>query len=180
MSPTPVPLRRIKAERLVLRPTRAADADRAVEIQADWEVTRMLRMASFPPDRQEIGRWFMDHPREWSTGEAYRFAVKLEARMIGLVDIDEIANRQGSLGYWFDRSAWGHSYAFEAAHAVTRFAFAEAGLRRLFSGHAHDNQASGRVLTKLGFVLLDIVPCFSRSRGENIMQHRYALTSARA
>lgn len=163
-----------------MRPTHAADADRAVEIQADWEVARMLRMAPFPPDRQEIGRWFADHPREWSAGEAYRFAVEREARMIGMVDIDEIADRQGSLGYWFDRDSWGRGYACEAARAVTRFAFEEAGLLKLTSGHAHDNEASGRVLTKLGFIPLDTVPCFSRSRGENIMQHRYILTSGGA
>jgi RimJ/RimL family protein N-acetyltransferase len=36
------------------------DADRAFEIQADWEATRMLSMASFPPDGQQIKQWFAD------------------------------------------------------------------------------------------------------------------------
>lgn len=140
----------MKTDRLVLPPTRASDADRAFDIQTDWEVTRMLRMASFPPDRQEIRRWFADHQREWLAGEAYRFAVELEGRMVGLVDVDGIAGREGSLGYWLDRAAWGRGYAFEAAHAVTRFAFEDVGLSKLEAGHAHDNPASGRVLTKLG------------------------------
>jgi ribosomal-protein-alanine N-acetyltransferase len=180
MNRSPTLPRSMKTGRLVLRPTRGSDADRASEIQTDWEVTRMLRMASFPPDRQEIRRWFADHQREWLTGEAYRFAVELEGRMVGVVDVDEIAEREGSLGYWLDRAAWGRGYAFEAAHAVTRFAFDDVGLSKLKAGHAHDNPASGRVLTKLGFSPLDTVQRFSRPRGENIMQRRYVLTSLRA
>jgi ribosomal-protein-alanine N-acetyltransferase len=170
----------MKTDRLVLRPTRGSDADRAFEIQTDWEVTRMLRLASFPPDRQQIRRWSADHQREWSAGEAYRFAVELEETMVGVVDVDGIAEREGTLGYWLDRAAWGHGYAFEAAHAVTRFAFLDVGLSKLRTGHAHDNPASGRVLTKLGFSPLDTVQRFSRPRGETIMQRRYVLTSLRA
>jgi RimJ/RimL family protein N-acetyltransferase len=172
-----IPLRSIRTDRLVLRPTRDSDVDRVFEIQADWEVTRMLSMASFPPDRQEINEWFADHERQWLAGEAYRFAVNLESRMIGIVDIDAIAESEGSLGYWLDRAAWGNGYAFEAAQAVIGFAFQDIGLTALRARHAHDNPASGRVLAKLGFTPLDKGQLFSRARGESIEQYRYKLTS---
>ena len=173
-----IPLRSIRTDRLFLRPTCGSDVDRVFEIQADWDVTRMLSMTPFPPDRQEINAWFADHERQWLAGEAYRFAVTLESRMIGLVDIDAIAEREGSLGYWLDRTAWGNGYAFEAAQAVTRFAFGDLGLDGLRARHAHDNPASGRVLAKLGFTRLDTVRLFSRARGESIEQYRYKLTSS--
>jgi RimJ/RimL family protein N-acetyltransferase len=162
---------------LLLRPTRAADAGRAFEIQTDWEVTRMLSLASYPPDRQEIERWFADHPRQWEVGHAYRFAVVLDEKMVGLVDIDGIGAREGSLGYWFDRAVWRHGYAFEAAHAVTRFAVADVGLLKLKAGHAHDNPASARILSRLGFRRLDSVEHFSRPRNESISRCRYAKLS---
>jgi ribosomal-protein-alanine N-acetyltransferase len=162
----------------VLRPTRASDADRAFEIQSDWDVTRMLSMASFPPDRHEIGQWFADHQRQWVAGEAFRFAVELEQKLVGLVDVDGVAGREGSLGYWFARACWGRGYGFEAAHAVTRFAIEDVGLSTLRAGHADDNQASGRVLIKLGFRPLDTVQLFSRSRGETIAQRRYVLSAS--
>ena len=167
--------RSLRTERLVLRPTIAADADRAFAIQSEWDVTRMLRMASFPPDLQEIRRWFHDQPREWLAGEAYRFAVEQQGRLIGLVDIDEVADRVGSLGYWFDLAAWGHGFAFEAARSAVHFAREDAGFEGLKSGHAVDNVASGRVLAKLGFSFIDTVEVFSRSRGVMIDQRRYAL-----
>jgi [ribosomal protein S5]-alanine N-acetyltransferase len=106
MSMSPILPCSMKTGRLVLRPTRGSDADRAFAIQTDWEVTRMLRMASFPPDRQEIRRWFADHQREWSAGEAFRFAVELAGKMVSVVDVDGIAEGEGSLGYWLDRAAW--------------------------------------------------------------------------
>src|SRR5690242_9249070 len=102
-----IPRQTLKTDRLLLRPSRAADADRAFEIQSDWEVTRMLSLASYPPNRQETEQWFADHQRQWEVGQAYRFAVVLEGNMVGLVDIDEIADREGTLGYWLDRAVWG-------------------------------------------------------------------------
>jgi ribosomal-protein-alanine N-acetyltransferase len=120
-----------------------------------------------------------DHQREWLAGEAYRFAVELEGRMVGLVDVDGIAEREGILGYWLDRAAWYRGYAFEAAQTVTRFAFEDVGLSKLEAGHANDNPASRRVLTKLGLSPLDTVQRFSRPRGENIIRRRYVLTSLR-
>jgi RimJ/RimL family protein N-acetyltransferase len=90
--------------------------------------------------------------------------------MIGVIDVDE-----GSLGYWIDRSAWGQGYAYEAASAVVRFARERVGLLKLTAGRAYDNPASGRILCKLGFRSVDVVPRFSRPRGETIMQHRYVL-----
>lgn len=176
MSNSPVPRVSIKTERLVLRPTIGLDADRAFEIQTDWAVTRMLRAATFPPDRHQIGRWFADHRREWRDGEAYRFAAELDGRMIGIVDIDEITAGKGTLGYWFDHATWARGFAFEAAQVITRFAFESADLQNLESGHASDNPASGRILTKLGFDYRDTVERFSRPRGETIMQHRYVRT----
>ena len=176
LSVVEVAARVLETNRLVLRPTVEADAERAIAIQSDWQVARMLRMASFPPDREELQRWFADHPRQWRAGEAYRFAVDLNGSMIGIVDIDEIADREGSLGYWLDRAAWGRGYAFEAALCVVLFAFREIGLLTLRACHAHDNPASGRILGKLGFALADTGEAFSRSRGENILQHNYELT----
>jgi ribosomal-protein-alanine N-acetyltransferase len=179
MTTSPVSPRFIKTNRLTLRPTRIWDADRAFEIREDWEVTRMLRMTCYPPDRSEVRRWFADHQREWRAGEAYRFTVELAQRMIGIVDVDEIAEGAGSLGYWLERRAWGRGYAVEGAQAVTRFAFEVVGLSRLEAGHAEDNATSARVLTKLGFVPVDTVRCFSRARREEITHCRYVLTSAR-
>ena len=66
--------------------------------------------------------------------------------MVGFVDIDAITDREGTLGYWLDRAVWGHGYAFEAAHSVTRFAVGDVRLLKMKAGHTHDNLAFGRIL----------------------------------
>ncbi|WP_315807028.1 MULTISPECIES: GNAT family N-acetyltransferase [unclassified Bradyrhizobium] len=177
MGPVNIASRSLRTARLVLRPTCSADAGRAFEIQSDWEVARMLRTMSFPPSREDVGRWFADHVRHWEAGEAYRFAIELEGQMIGMAYLDAIADREANLGYWLDRAHWGQGYAFEAAQALIRFGFDGVCLLKLRAGHAYDNPASGRVLAKLGFRPLDIVQRDSLSRGETIAQHRYVLNA---
>lgn len=137
----------------------------------------MLSNASFPPSWQEVEDWFSSHEGEWAAGTAYRFAIEHQGRTIGIVDVDEIAGNEGSLGYWMERSSWGKGFAFEAAQALIRFAFHNAGLSRLTSGHADDNPASGQVLTKLGFTWIGSVEAFSRARDQTILQRRYVLAA---
>ena len=164
----------LETARLTLRPTEPADVDRAFEIQSDWAVTRMLRMAAFPPNPGELRSWFCEHPDEWLAGRAYRFAVESAGRMIGVCDVDEIIDGEGDLGYWLESAAWGKGVASEAAQAVVRFAFEQAGLRRLLSGHAADNPASGAVLRRLGFKATGEGTALYRSRGAPVMHICYA------
>jgi [ribosomal protein S5]-alanine N-acetyltransferase len=165
----------LKTARLVLRPSNEGDARRAFEILSDWEVSRMLRMRLFPPDSEDIVRWFRGHPEEWTKGMAHRFAILDQGRMVGLVDIDNIANREGVLGYWLDRAVWGQGYALEAASAAVAFAFQTLGLSKIRATHAADNEASGAVLRKLGFRRMGSEQRFSNSRREGITQIRYRL-----
>jgi RimJ/RimL family protein N-acetyltransferase len=175
-----IPRRERPTKRLMLRPTSSTDADRAVEIRSDWDVSRMLRAALFPPDLEDARRWFEEHEREWLEGKAYRFAIEVKGRMIGVIDVDGVQRGEGQLGYWLERAAWGQGYATEAAEAVIGFAFRDVGMVRLRAGHAIDNPASGKVLAKLGFNPVDIVEHFSRSRGENVRSCRYLLVDRAA
>ncbi len=165
----------IETARLLLRATRAEDASRAFEIQSKWQVAKMLRMASYPPAQEEIEEWFAGHREEWLAGTAYRFAVTLDKRMIGIIDIDEIDESQGDLGYWLDEPYWGQGFAKEAGIPMLAFAFQELNLKRLQSGHASDNPASGKVLKSLGFRHVEDLIIPSRSRGSDIVQQRYVL-----
>jgi RimJ/RimL family protein N-acetyltransferase len=174
--PAPHPPRlQLRTERLTLRPFELADAARVTEIGSDWQVARMLRMAPWPTNLQVNREWLATHPAEWRAGTAYRFAIIRSGRLIGCVDVDEIEAGEGVLGYWLEAAAWGQGFASEAARAAVDFAFGRLGLRRLRSGHAFDNPASGLVLSKLGFEPTGRTRVWSRPRGEEIDQLTYAL-----
>lgn len=136
---------------LTLRPTLPQDARRFFEIQSNWNVTRMLRLAPWPPDPDAMSAWVASHADEWAAGSAFRFAVLADGAVIGCADADDFDGVKGEIGYWFDEAAWGRGYAAEAAGAVVDFVFSRTGVRRLEAGHLAENPASGRVLERLGF-----------------------------
>jgi RimJ/RimL family protein N-acetyltransferase len=175
-APTALPPRlQLKTERLTLRPFEVSDADRVTEIGSIWEVARMLRMAPWPTSLALNREWLATHSADWRAGAAYRFAIVQGGRVIGCVDVDEIAAGEGSLGYWLEPAAWGRGFASEAARAVMAFAFERLGLERLRSGHAFDNPASGLVLRKLGFLPTGETRVWSRPRAAEIAHFTYAL-----
>jgi RimJ/RimL family protein N-acetyltransferase len=165
----------LQTARLTLRPFGVEDAARVLAIQSNWNVTRMLRMATFPPTLQPTRAWLASHEGEWRAGTAYRFAVVLHGAVIGCADVDEIADGRGDLGYWLDEAAWGCGFASEAAGAVVAFAFDVLRLDGLNSGHARDNPASGTVLRKLRFRRIGEISVWSNPRREEIDQYVYAL-----
>ncbi len=170
--PPPFPTN-LATPRLTLRPFGVADAERVVAIQSDWNVTRMLRMATWPPDLGATRLWLAGHQADWLAGTAYRFAITLAGDVIGCADIDEIAVRRGSLGYWLANTAWGQGFASEAGTALLSFAFDTLDLKGLDSGHASDNPASGAVLRKLGFLHIGDETLWSEPRQAEITQWRY-------
>jgi RimJ/RimL family protein N-acetyltransferase len=173
---TPRPPRlQLRTERLTLRPFEVSDAERVVAILSNWNVTRMLRLAPWPPTLENQRTWLATHAAEWRAGGAYRFAVVREGVLIGCADLDGLERGAGEIGYWFDEAAWGRGFASEAAKAVMGFAHRSLGLARFSSGHAADNPASGHVLEKLGFQRIDEAEVWSKPRQTMIRQVRYAL-----
>ena len=82
------------------------------------------------------------------------------------------------IGYWLGRPFWGRGYATEACGRAVAWAFDELKAETLNAGWFHDNPASGRVLTKLGFRAAgeEERSCFSR--GGPVACHLVALDRA--
>jgi [ribosomal protein S5]-alanine N-acetyltransferase len=141
----------LQTPRLQLRPFIPDDAERVHQIESNWNVARMLRLAAYPPDVDDIRGWLETHASERDAGTAFRFAAVFDGEVIGCADVADVSEGSGAFGYWFDERYWGRGLATEAAEALLRFCLDELELTRLISGHAEDNPASGRILTKLGF-----------------------------
>ncbi|MDQ6825700.1 MAG: GNAT family N-acetyltransferase [Candidatus Eremiobacteraeota bacterium] len=72
---------------------------------------------------------------------------------IALSNIRRGVIHAATLGYAVDAQHQGRGYATEAAVAVVRFAFDVLNLHRLETGYQPQNDRSGRVLRKLGFLV---------------------------
>jgi len=69
----------------------------------------------------------------------------------GFHDLDW-ESRQCATGFWVRKSAHNLGFATEATNAMLRFAFGALGMRRVAISHAAGNEASRRVIEKLGFL----------------------------
>ncbi len=136
------PQRVIHTERLTLRRLEPADIPALVAGLNDYEVSKWLSVVPFPYAEADA-RAFLDY---LVGGPAFGgFGIHAPEGLVGVVGIDK------TLGYWLARKAQGKGYMTEAARALVGHYFASTGAEAVEAGYFVGNDASRRVLAKLGF-----------------------------
>lgn len=146
----------IQTERLILRPHRLDDLADLVQFHGDPEVVRYIpwpvrdRAATEQALRLKLGQGELREPGQWLVLAVER---RDSATVIGevLLKWASALDRQGELGFAFAREHHGHGYAAEAAAAMLRLGFDELGLHRITAVCIEQNEASARLLQRLGF-----------------------------
>lgn len=141
-----------RTPRLLLRPAWAEDAPALFAAIADEGIVRNLAQAPWPYGRDDADRFIARGRSECEPSSLIFLRTKGAPRLIGGVGFGRMPDGEIEFGYWIARPYWGLGFATEAGRAA--LAHARDGLRltRIHAGHFLDNPASGRVLTKLGFV----------------------------
>ena len=82
----------------------------------------------------------------------YQLGIALASDLVGIVrlGITSFELREADLGYGLRRDAWGRGLATESAALVVDFGFRTLGLHRIVAYHDPENDASARVLARLG------------------------------
>jgi [ribosomal protein S5]-alanine N-acetyltransferase len=160
----------LESERLLFRDHEPADLDAYCDMEADPEVRRYVGGAPRPRDAAE--RKFREGLRKPSADRMSMWAtvLKLEGRYIGRCGVyphftsdGRIIAGEGTLGFYLARAYWGRGLATEAGRALVNFGFIELGLSRIVTAVQVGNNASVRVLEKLGFALVRTEPGEYRS-----------------
>jgi RimJ/RimL family protein N-acetyltransferase len=145
-----------RTQRLLLRPYRASDGDRLLEIRRNPGVTHWLLRTTV--DRVAFqAAWLrsVDDPLDHSA------VVELDGTVIGTGSLEvvdgmgqdgstEHQHAEGLLGYVLDPAFAGRGYATEVARELLSVAFDDLGLHRVTAGCFADNTASWRVMEKVG------------------------------
>jgi RimJ/RimL family protein N-acetyltransferase len=147
--------RTVRTERLTMR---AATAD---DVQATFAYRRL----------EPVARWLTQLPDDLGTYRATftepgRLAnaviVQLDGRVIGdfMLKVenawaqaevaDQARGRQAELGWVLDPAFTGHGYATEAARELLRVCFQDLGVRRVVAGCFVANDASWRLMERIG------------------------------
>lgn len=144
----------LTTERLHLGPLQVCHASGVLETLGDPEVTRYHDLNSLE-DRdaalhfiaEMIARHFQKTGLRWAVTE------KSTSRYLGTVGLNHITPNacSCSIGYEFARSVWGRGFGTEAVAAAVAFAHGPLRLNRIEASVLPGNQASLRLLSKLGF-----------------------------
>ncbi|MBI1252177.1 MAG: GNAT family N-acetyltransferase [Alphaproteobacteria bacterium] len=157
----------IETERLTLRPLALSDAKRVSAFTSDIDVARMV--GSIPhPNPVAAAEGFIQIIRARAAmAKDYVYAIDLPGEgLIGVVGAHRKRANDMEIGYWIGRPYWGKGFATEAGRAV---AGAALRLGPVTATHFVDNEASGRVLEKIGFAYTgEIEPRFAMARGCNV------------
>lgn len=145
--------RRIETERLVLRGFVLADAPAVQRIAGDREVAAGTLRVPHPYEDGVAEEWIQSLEEKYVRGELVTFAITRRGagELIGSMGLEMKAeHRRAELGYLIGKASWGRGYCTEAARAVVKYGFEALGLARITAYHFSWNQASGRVLQKVG------------------------------
>jgi ribosomal-protein-alanine N-acetyltransferase len=151
--PSSVP--ELASERLRLRAPVAGDAAALLSVLGDPEVTRyhnVPTLTTLAEAQAALGRLEERH----AARDTIRWAIEPvgHGEMIGTVGLlrFDLEHGRAEVGYELGRRWWGRGLAPEAVAAVVRYGFSVLGLHRIEAGVLPGNDASVRVLQKLGFV----------------------------
>ena len=143
---------------MALRPLRYRDARAWLEVRQrnyewlrPWEPTAPLPGARPSTSFRQIVRRYNAQAR---AGESLPWAVTYDGRLAGQMTISSIiwgSARMGSAGYWVDRELAGRGVIPTALALAVDYCFFTVGLNRIEVNIRPENNASLRVVRKLGF-----------------------------
>jgi ribosomal-protein-alanine N-acetyltransferase len=151
----------LETERLLFRPHMITDLDDYCSMEMDINVRRYV--GGYPRTRENAEQQFPKNQlQKISTDRLALWATILKAENVyigrcGLVphfkpDGGPIPG-EAALGYYLAPQYWHHGFATEAGKAFIHFGFYELAFKRIVATVEKGNDASVRVLQKLGFSL---------------------------
>jgi ribosomal-protein-alanine N-acetyltransferase len=151
VSTDPLPI--LTTARLVLRPFRSADASTVQRLAGAREIAATTLTVPHPYPDGAAEEWIATHAGAWAERKGLTLAVTLreDGALVGAVGLALVtSDRRAELGYWIGVPWWSRGFATEASRALLDFGFGALGLHRIMARHMAGNEASGRVMQKLG------------------------------
>lgn len=139
----------LETPRLALREFSEGDVSELVPLIGAREVAATTLRIPHPYEEKHAREFLASQAKE----KELRLGIRLRGggRLVGGIGLHpEMEQHRAELGYWIGVPFWGNGYATEAAREVVRYGFEELKLNRIFATHFVGNDASARVLQKIG------------------------------
>ena len=147
--------RLITTERLEIRPIEKDDCEAVHRYAGDPSIDMMMFLPNETIEETEkfvefaVSEWAKDEP------EDMEFVVLLNGEIIGGVNLESVAGGIYEIGWTIRQDRRGKGYATEAAKALVDYAFEELHAEKIQAHCDSRNQASEKVMRKIGMILVD-------------------------
>ncbi|WP_135667414.1 GNAT family N-acetyltransferase [Halorhabdus rudnickae] len=139
----------LEGETVALRPIEEEDLAFVQRERSDERVWRTLGWP-VPSNREQVEAFYEE---TISDEETIHLLITVDEEPVGMVSFHDLSekDRRGELGYWVAADHHGNGYATDAIGTIVAYAFRDLGLHRVEAKVFDGNDASRRVLEKLGF-----------------------------
>ncbi|KTG10802.1 acetyltransferase [Haloprofundus marisrubri] len=137
----------LRGERVTLRPIEREDAHIVQRAYNEPEFHDGF-LLNAPSNRETIESQI---ERREADDDSIVLFVCVDETPVGRVYVRDIEQDHGMLGYWLLPEERGHGYTTEGAAVLVDHVFEIVGLHRVFAWTIDDNDASQRLLRRLGF-----------------------------
>ncbi len=144
----------LESERLILRELGQADAPTLFEYFRDPEYTKFVSFDLHTSVEQTKG-FIALMTNMYQQNDSIRWGIQLKEskQLVGTAGLHFWKRdiRCAEVGYHVGRPYWGRGFATEVLRALVDFGFHRMNLNRIEGRHNAGNDASGRVMEKVGF-----------------------------
>jgi ribosomal-protein-alanine N-acetyltransferase len=142
----------LETGRLVLRAWTLGDAPVMAQLCNNKVIARYTTLPH-PYSLEDAEKFIASRAEKFAEKKTLTLAITLRetGEVIGCIGVSgDFSTGVAELGYWIAASSWGKGYCTEAARAMVDYGFRALGLCRIHAGHFGKNQASGKVMKKVG------------------------------
>ncbi|HYH07893.1 MAG TPA: GNAT family protein [Thermoanaerobaculia bacterium] len=139
----------LRTTRLTLRPFTLDDAPAVQRLAGAYEVALNTLLVPHPYPDGAAEAWIDTHQDDFDANRLHTFAID-DGALVGAIGLVMKGDGIAEIGYWIGVPFWNRGYTTEAAIEIIRYGFEDAGLERVFAGYFARNEASGRVMQKVG------------------------------
>lgn len=168
----------LETERLILRSFTYDDASMVKELAGAYEIAYNTLLIPHPYEEGMAENWIGTHQPDLEADHTLTFAIthKQESYLIGAIGLNiERVKDPAEIGYWIGTPYWSQGYCTEAARAVIQYGFDKLNLHQIYATHFARNQASGKVMQKIGMKHICRLPQWVNKWDEYVDLELYAI-----
>ncbi len=141
----------IKTERLTLRLWTMKDLDSLLKYGNNLNIAKNMRDRFPHPYTRKAAIEFIEQFGKEKHAEV--FAIDFNGEAIGAAGIfpmEDVYNKNAEFGYWIGEPFWNKGFGTEAARAIIEYGFKTFSIERIYASVFSGNDASKKIMTKLG------------------------------